>query len=709
MTLVVARFPSFRMTRVLLWVVGVPMLAGLLVTAPDQAAEDGAALVWYLPGLVALGAGVISFRLLPDNLAARRLVLFGLAGSSFNVVGFAMLNEFGSGSGAWIGPVSLFVQVLGLALGAALVSVLAVYPDGVYQRRYEPVVVWVLAAMVLAVPLAMLMVRETIEPPIFFEWVDGGETGAQATFPTLASPIHVSGLEVLEGPLRAWFGLSFNAIPLLGALLVGMRYRRFQAEGRLQLRWPMYGALGGVVLGVEGAMWQVTSLPAVLSTVIEIGALVVIGASLVIGLVKPDLFDVDRAVLRTVVFVPLWLAIAAGYVGLAAFFGLAASGQGLDVAVVVAVAATVTFEPVRRFFAHRAGRWAYGESVDGEALVRQVGAALEHTHDVEALAAAVASTAREGLGVAWVRVRVAGTTSAHDGSPAGDPALRADLEHGGELLGELACGPAVRGREPDAGLFETLARQTSLAVHNARLADELTLSLTGLRLQAAELSASRARLVAAEETARRRIERDIHDGAQQELVALIARIGLAQQQLRRADPIGVGETLAALGKEAAEALVNLRTLAAGIHPALLSDQGLVAALVSRANAAPLPVTVRAEAGLHHRRFDEQLEGTAYFVACEALTNALKHSAASTVCIRLEMVGPDLQLSVTDDGTGFTDPRAGSGSGLAGLGDRLQAIDGQITVESAPGRGTRVVARLPVENDVADPAPEKIRV
>ncbi len=702
-----ATFPSLRATRVLLGA-GVLSIVVWAVLILPAIADSPEAVLWILPPLSGVVAGAIAFRCRPQSMAGRRLLLFGVAGIWFNVVGLWLLVEFDRDPGwALLGPLAVLVQVIGLATPTALVAAMAVYPDGRYHARYEAVIVRVLTGLVVAVPLAMLVVRPTIEPPIWFEWTYGGEGGAQAEFPPIDSPLFLGGPGALEPVLRSYFGMILTAGPLLGAVLVALRYRRLRADGRLQIRWPLYGVAAGIILGIEGALWQVTTLPSVLSSVIEISALVVIAASLAIGLVRPDLFDIDTAVLRVLVFFPLWLLIAAASVGVAAMLGLAAAGQGLEVALVVAIVATVAFEPVRRLLTRRVGRWAYGDQVGGEELLRRLGSTLEHTHDLAELTATVAATAREGLGVAWVRITVAGRASARDGAtyPA-EAAVVVPLVHGEEPLGELACGPRPtrlgrRGGPPDPDLVDTLARQVALAVHNALLAEDLAGSLGAIRRQAEELAASRSRLVAAEETARRRLERDIHDGAQQELVALIASIGLAQNQLRRGDPGGVGRTLTELAEEARGALDNLRTLSSGIHPAVLSDHGLVAAVQSRADALPLPVTLRAGPGLRTRRFGEQVEGTAYFVVCESLANALKHADAHRIQVAVDCPDGHLELSVTDDGRGFVVgdrglPAEGAGSGLAGLGDRLGAVGGTLRVESSPGEGTRVSARLPIE-------------
>ena len=196
----------------------------------------------------------------------------------------------------------------------------------------------------------------------------------------------------------------------------------------------------------------------------------------------------------------------------------------------------------------------------------------------------------------------------------------------------------------------------------------------------------------AEEVARRRIERDIHDGVQQELVALIARIALARNQLAR-DPALVGPTLADLQLEARQALDDLRELASGIHPSVLSDLGIVGAIEGRAARLPLGVTIECDRTLRTTRFSETVEGAVFFLVSEAFANALKHSGAERVIVRLDLVEGELRVEISDDGRGFEPAAIGLGTGLGGLADRIEALGGTLVVDSAPGHGTTLTATL----------------
>jgi len=232
-----------------------------------------------------------------------------------------------------------------------------------------------------------------------------------------------------------------------------------------------------------------------------------------------------------------------------------------------------------------------------------------------------------------------------------------------------------------------------------RLADftELVATAVGNAESRAELAASRARIVAAADQTRRRIERDLHDGAQQRLVSLSLELRLAQGMV----PAELGELEAEIGRVAEEltgVIDNLREIARGIHPVILSEGGLGPALrtLARRSAVPVELDVTTDA-----RFPEPVEIAAYYVASEALANAMKHARASLVEISLAARGGSLLLSIRDDGVGGADPARGSG--LAGLTDRVEALGGSIQLRSAAGAGTHITVDLPLEYELAQGA------
>jgi signal transduction histidine kinase len=235
-------------------------------------------------------------------------------------------------------------------------------------------------------------------------------------------------------------------------------------------------------------------------------------------------------------------------------------------------------------------------------------------------------------------------------------------------------------QEPE--LLRSVAAAAGLAVENERLQAQL-------RARVEELRASRDRIVEAGMSERRRLERNLHDGAQQRLVALSLTMRLAQSKVRK-DPEKAEAMLAAAHEELTLALGELRELARGIHPAVLSDRGLAAALESLAGRAPLPVEL---GDVPEDRLPEPIEAAAYFVVAEALTNVVKYAHASQATVSVERRNGHAIVEVADDGIGGADPDRGSG--LRGLVDRVSALDGSMRLDSPAGAGTRLRAEIPV--------------
>jgi signal transduction histidine kinase len=229
---------------------------------------------------------------------------------------------------------------------------------------------------------------------------------------------------------------------------------------------------------------------------------------------------------------------------------------------------------------------------------------------------------------------------------------------------------------------EAAGAAARLALENARLHAEV-------QAQLAQVQESRIRIVEAGDEQRRKIERDIHDGAQQRLVALALELRTAQRKLGGGVDPEVAAVLDQAVGELQAAVAELRELARGVHPAILTEDGLGAALESVAARTPIPVTVTAAP---EGRLAHEIEAAAYYVACEALANAVKHADATGVTISADRMDGMLVVEVVDDGRGGAD--IGAGSGLRGLADRVEAYGGRFVVTSPPGGGTRVRAELP---------------
>jgi signal transduction histidine kinase len=269
------------------------------------------------------------------------------------------------------------------------------------------------------------------------------------------------------------------------------------------------------------------------------------------------------------------------------------------------------------------------------------------------------------------------------------------VAHRGELLGfiviERGDGRMVLDEDIEHHELLELGRRLGLALHNARLDSALRSSLDDLRDTNRELAASRTRLVTAADQSRRRLERDLHDGAQQHLVTAAIKVGLIQQLLDDRD--AAEELIDEIRTDVQTALADLRELAHGVYPPSLRDRGLVEAVRSAAGRAALPTTVEAGA---IGRFDPDIESAVYFCCLEAIQNAAKH-AGEHATVRIELSSDERALTfvVTDDGAGFDPASAQAGVGFVNMRDRLGAFDGRLVVDGAAGRGTRVVGTIPL--------------
>ena len=417
------------------------------------------------------------------------------------------------------------------------------------------------------------------------------------------------------------------------------------------------------------------------------------------------------------------LTVVPGVVAfVAAVYGVVVVGGGVllgrtatpspTLSVLATAVVALGFEPVQRRLERLAARRsAAGRPSPHEAL-RRFRAATGGTFPTRQLPGRIARTLAQATGAAaaqvWLDVRGRrvlaaawpadpGAVTAAGGDPVATdpgPAVQVlEVRHAGERLGELRLHrPAGRAPAPvEDRLVAALAGQAGLALRGAQLQAELDERLAELSARAEELQASRERLVAVQDEERRRLERDVHDGAQQHLVALAVNLRLAATLARRDLPRAAA-LLERQAVAAREALETVRALSRGIYPAVLTEQGLPAALAAAAAAAPLPVRVEADGVGRH---PAAVEAALYFACLEALQNAAKHSGARCVRVRVHAGPAAVVLTVEDDGHGFDTAGPGGGAGLANLRDRLDAVGGELRVDGVPGGGVRVRAAVPV--------------
>ncbi|MET0839181.1 MAG: ATP-binding protein [Marmoricola sp.] len=396
--------------------------------------------------------------------------------------------------------------------------------------------------------------------------------------------------------------------------------------------------------------------------------------------------------------------------GLGALLGHTSSP---DVALSVLATAVVAlaFDPVQSRLERAASRAVNQGRLSPYDALRRFSETVTGSYDAEELPARMARVLADGTGAEWAQVwlmvggekQLAATwpPGALTTGPHHEGCRSLPVREAGELLGELAVRePADRPLSSvEARLFAGLADQAGPVLRGARLHAELSRRAEQLSARAQELRTSRQRLVAAQDAERRTLERDIHDGAQQHLVALAVNLRLAEtlshRSRERADKL-----LAEQETAAAEAIDVLVALSRGIYPRQLGEEGLVAALTAAVATSTIPVAITAT-GVG--RYPASVEATAYFCCLEAVQNAVKHSGASTIRVSLEGGDATLGFVVEDDGTGFDPRTATEGTGIANLRDRVESAGGTIATDTAPGGGTRIRARLPAPELSAEAA------
>jgi signal transduction histidine kinase len=653
---------------------------------------------WVLMGpLPFYAAGLVGAFRRPGNRVAAWLLAAGALFMLETCLTDAVLPAVAGSSSAWIAALArACVGNLSVVAGMGLIGL---FPTGVAERPGER---WLLrTATVMAVLLPVLV---TISSP----------TALRGSFPNpaepaVASPLFLPAVHPLE-PVAAVLHYSFSVWAVLAVVMLYLRYRRSPSEDRRRIRWLLVGVGSATVVFATlfALAWSLEPgfvQDAAIFFLWLLGLVLVLG-SLIIGLSQDGVFGIDRSARRSMVYRALWLLIAVVYVAAATTLGLLASRYlPMGAALLLVAGAALLFQPVQRRLERLADRWVFGDRLDGYEVLARFGSTLETSPGPAELLPRLAAAIRDGLGLQWARVRLDITptggslpTAGAAGVEPGDvpePALIVPLINAGTVLGRIECGPRRDGPllDEDRRLLANLAGQAATAVRNLHLTAELGDRLDVIRRQTAELTASRARLVQAQDAERQRIQRDLHDGVQQDLVVLTATLALARERLRRGDP-RADEPLAELQRDLGGLLGQLREFAHAIHPPVLADQGLLEAIEAQAARLPLEVVIEADPALRSVRYPEHIETATWFVVSEALTNAVKHARAGRVLVALAQPNGHLAVEVRDDGCGF-DPAAARGLGLAGLADRVSIVNGALRIDTGPGRGTTLRAEIPL--------------
>jgi signal transduction histidine kinase len=588
------------------------------------------------------------------------------------VVLVALLNNFG-----WL---------LGIMPMLFLLPLL--FPDGrLPSRRWRPFLLLIVAFLAL-IAVYFVVGQRTL-------------TGSNEDI-GIANPLYLSAAADFPS-IDPLVGALFPMIFATSVLSLFLRFRRATGIERQQIKWVAFGLLAALVTIVISDF--VTNAEIVSAVTGGIGFLA-FPLSIGIAVLRFHLYDLDVVIRKAVVYAALALFATLVYlaivVGIGAWLGRDNSLLAMAAAVVVAI----TFQPIRGRLTRFANRMVYGKRATPYEVLTQFSERVGGAYADEDVLPRMARILAEGIGAERADVWLAVDRELRDVAAwppdggAADPIALANgvvppipgadqvypVEQAGELLGALAVRkPASEPLTPaDEKLIVDLAAQAGLVLRNVRLAEELKARLE-------DLKAAQKRLVNAQDAERRRLERNIHDGAQQQLVALAVKLRLADGLVER-DAAKARELLGQLQGETNTALEDLRDLARGIYPPLLADKGLPAALEAQARKSGLPIEIRAD-GIG--RYPQDVEAAVYFSCLEAMQNIAKYASASSAWVALSERDHALTFAVTDDGRGFDPVATSAGTGLQGIADRVGALDGEVAVTSVPGGGTTIEGLLPL--------------
>ena len=509
-------------------------------------------------------------------------------------------------------------------------------------------------------------------------------------FPGVPNPVELDGMPWIK-TLGDTVMFVFVGGVLAAIVSMAVRFRRSEGDERQQLKWLLLAIsllASSFIIGVP--YWTLGGNGGSLDVVenVLVAALGAIPVAIGVAILKYRLYDIDVVIKKTVVYAILAAFITAIYLAIVVGIGtLVGSGGNVFLSAAAAAAVAVAFQPARRRAQRVADRLVYGERATPYEVLSGFSERLAETYSVDDVLPRMARVLAEGVGAATVTI-VLGTESSRnvvarwplDHPPTRSEGRSFEVRHQGQPLGaiEIATAPGEDLDPTREKLVADVAAQAGLVLRNAALIEDLR--------------ASRQRLVTAQDQERRRIERNIHDGAQQQLVALAVKLKLADS-LVGTDEARAHQMLADLQTDAGQTLEDLRDLARGIYPPLLADKGLGAALESQARKSLVPVSVETD-GIG--RYPQEIESAVYFSCLEALQNVSKYAEATEATVRLAQSNGLLTFEVHDDGAGFDPSSASRGSGLQGIVDRLAALGGEVEIRSAPGDGTTLVGCVPVE-------------
>ena len=533
------------------------------------------------------------------------------------------------------------------------------------------------------------------------------------------NPLGVESLGGFLDPFLSVLGMTILASAVAAFVSLVFRFRVGTTEVRQQIKWLVaVGALAGIALvgligtgiPLEGAEAAGES-PEVLRIANNIFFFtlitsIVVGIPLVtaLAILKYRLYDLDIVIRKTVVFAILAGFVTVIYVAIVVGLARLVGEDSLLLSVGATALVAALFQPVRTWATGFSNRVVFGHRAEPYQVLATFSGRMGETYADEDAMPRMARVIADGIGAERAEIWLGSESEPVLGAawPAGNDAVAAQdrvvpVVYQEDRLGEIRVRkPAAEPINPiEEKLLEDLASQAGLVLRNVGLTVDLEARVAELGERSRELRASRMRIVQAHDAERRRLERNIHDGAQQHLVALAVKLRLAKA-IAAKDPEAASAMLRTLARETEQARITLLDLASGIYPPVLEELGITEALRRQAGPAGGRLTVNSD-GVG--RLPVETEAAVYFVCLEAMQNAAKYAKASHVVVQLRLRNGNLTFEVRDDGGGFDTSAVEMGSGLSNMRDRLSAFGGDVEISSAPGRGTTVHGSLPLRTSV----------
>jgi signal transduction histidine kinase len=684
-----------------LLVIGIaaPLLTLPMALAVNRAHPDfinPITMTFDLIALVWLAAGVVIVSRAPRNWAGWIFCFIGFtlclvtAAQAYAV--YALLLHPGElpfvGLAAWVNEYSYYAIIL-------VPLLFLLFPDGkVPSPRWR----WALIGL-LGAPIITFL-SYVLRPETYNNLRDFGIA--------YENPFGVPAFEKVAGVLIEVSAIVILISAFSTVFAVRQRFKRSRGEERQQMRWlAAVAATAGIlfvamwVVMIGGSSLPTTSFPVFPAIQLLLVLVVAFGipAAYLVAILKYGLYDLDMIISKTLLYGSLAVFITVVYVVVVVGVGglVGASSDNLALSIGATAIIAIAFQTARERLQKVANRIIYGKRATPYEVLASFSGLVAHSLSVDEVLPEIAEVVGTGVGAEAAVVLVSlpdGTerTERWGAASEGDATTIIPVSYQDRQIGSISVEKSANDplTPSEASLLEDLASHAGLAMHNVRLTEELGAKVAELAVQSEQLRVSRQRLVTARDAQRKGLERDIHEGPEHQLIEIRGRLESLDEL---ADDAAMTAELESLTEQANATLEGLRDLARGIFPPLLADKGIVAAVQAHIRKVGAHAQIEADPAITGARFDDAVEACVYFCCLQALQNVIRHAGNALATVRLSTDADSLTFEIHDDGPGFEVRGVSRGMGIDIMQDRIDALDGDLSIESSPGNGTRVIGRI----------------